>query len=66
MNAPKIMGMRGMFQSRGFPTGTLASAAGRRGSLVVWAKPADKRRVKTLANGARVIPNRGDVVLRGR
>lgn len=65
MNAPKIMGLRTMFNSRGFPTGGVASKLGRQSSCVVWAKPSEKRRVRVV-DGARVIPNRGDVFLRGR
>ena len=66
MNAPKIMGMSTMFTLNKFPKGGVASKLGRQSSCVVWAKPTEKRRVRTLANGARVIPNRGEVVLRGR
>jgi hypothetical protein len=44
-----------------------ASKAGRCGSLVKWAKPNPIRRERRLANGRRVLPNRGDVLpVRGR
>lgn len=65
MNAPKVMGMSTMFTLNKFPKGGVASKLGRQGSLLKWAKPSEKRRVRVV-DGARVIPNRGDVFLRGR
>lgn len=38
------------------------SSFGRRGSLVVWSM---KPRTYTMANGGRVLPNKGKVLLRG-
>lgn len=45
--------------------GTRPGALSRMSSPVRWAKPNAKRRVVTLANGRKVIPNRGEVVVRG-
>jgi hypothetical protein len=45
-----------------YPIGAL-TAFGRRGSLVVWSS---KPRAYTMANGHKVLPNKGKVVLRGQ
>lgn len=60
--SPSILRMRS--STRQWP-GKVPSKLGRQGSLLVWAKPNPINRVRTLANGARVLPNRGDVKLRG-
>lgn len=60
--SPAILRMRS--STRQWPN-QIPSKAGRSGSLVKWAKPNETKRVKYLANGARIMPNRGDVILRG-
>jgi len=62
---PKIMYLQTSFQTPAFPKGGEPTRLGRSGSLVVWAKPNPIKRVRTLRNGKRVLPNRGDVILRG-
>lgn len=64
MSAPAIMGLGSMF--RKFPTGGAPSKAGRCGSLLVWSKPNPIKRVRSTGNGRKILPNRGDVILRGR
>lgn len=45
--------------------GNRPSALSRMSSPVRWATPNPKRRIITMGNGRKIMPNRGAVVLRG-
>lgn len=63
MSAPAILGLRS--STRQWPN-AIPSKLGRQAKgILVWATPNPINRVRTTRNGRKVLPNRGEVILRG-
>ena len=63
MSAPAILGIRS--STRQWPN-AVPSALGRQAKgILVWASPNPINRVRTTGLGKKILPNRGDVILRG-
>ena len=66
MSAPAILGLRSSWADKRMPQGGAPSALGRQAKgILVWATPNPIKRVRTTGLGKKILPNRGDVILRG-